>query len=43
MNYKVIYVGGHVVVWDRTGHFMFSADTQAEAGEELAQIEKTCA
>ena len=43
MNVKVIYVGGHVEVWDKDGHFMFYADNQAEALEELHQWEKDCA
>ena len=29
------YVGGHVQVYDRFGRFLFSADTEREAREEL--------
>ena len=33
--YKMRYVGGHVQVYDIYGKFLFSADTEREAREEL--------
>lgn len=33
--YCVKYVGGHIQVYDRNGRFLFSADTEREAREEL--------
>ena len=33
--YTVKYVGGHVQVYDVNGAFLFSADTEQEAREEL--------
>ncbi len=36
MDYKIVYVMGHVEVYDSHGEFLFSADTEAEALEDLA-------
>ena len=36
MEYTIEWVRGHVEVFDRTGAFLFSADTVREAMEELA-------
>jgi hypothetical protein len=33
--YCVKYVGGHIQVYDGNGRFLFSADTEREAREEL--------
>ena len=33
--YTVKYVGGHIQVYDGNGMFLFSADTESEAREEL--------
>ena len=33
--YSVRYVGGHIQVYDVNGMFLFSADTEREAREEL--------
>ena len=33
--YSMRYVEGHVQVYDKTGKFLFSADTLREAMEEL--------
>lgn len=33
--YSVKYVGGHIQVYDVDGRFLFSADTEREAREEL--------
>lgn len=33
--YSVKYVGGHIQVYDLDGVFLFSADTEREAREEL--------
>lgn len=35
MNFRIIYVNGHVEVFDDRGRFLFSADTAAEAREEI--------
>ena len=36
MEYRIVFVMGHVEVWDDKGHFLFSADTEEEAMEDLA-------
>ena len=33
--YSIRYVGGHVQVYNSEGIFLFSADTEREAREEL--------
>lgn len=33
--YSMRYVGGHVQVYDQYGNFLFSADSEQEAREEL--------
>ena len=33
--YSIRYVSGHVQVYDQKGQFLFSADTEREAREEL--------
>ena len=33
--YSIQYVHGHVQVYDMRGNFLFSADTEREAWEEL--------
>ena len=33
--YSMKYVGGHIQVYDWNGSFLFSADTEREAREEL--------
>lgn len=38
--YSMRYVGGHVQVYDQTGRFLFSADTEREAREELESYEE---
>ena len=35
--FQMRYVGGHVQVYDKSGKFLFSADTVREAMEELAE------
>lgn len=35
MDCQMIYVQGHVEVYDAAGHFLFSADTRQEAMQEL--------
>lgn len=35
--YSIRYVYGHVQVYDRQGHFLFSADNEREAREELEE------
>ena len=36
-------VGGHVQVYDLRGNFLFSADTEREAREELEAYEESAA
>ena len=36
MEYNIVDVRGHVEVYDNQGQFLFSADTKAEALEDLA-------
>ena len=38
MEYTIIWVNGHIEVYDANGEFWFSADTRAEVREELMQI-----
>lgn len=35
MNYSMIFVCGHIEVYDERGNFLFSADTRQEAWREL--------
>lgn len=35
MRYEIKFVRGHVEVYDREGNFVFSADTEREAKEDL--------
>ena len=35
--YSIRYVPGHVQVYDAKGKFLFSADTEREAREELEE------
>ena len=37
MGYKMIWVNGHVEVYDDFGRFCFSADSRREALEELEE------
>lgn len=39
MNYNIKFVAGHVEVYDMQGRFLFSADSQQEAMEELQGME----
>ena len=36
MDYNIVWVRGHVEVYDWAGRFCFSADNEREAREELA-------
>lgn len=38
MEYCVKYVNGHVEVFDGRGQFIFSADTEQEARQDLREI-----
>ena len=38
--YSIQYVYGHVQVYDYRGEFLFSADTEQEAREELKEYAK---
>jgi hypothetical protein len=41
--YSMRYVHGHVQVYDLNGNFLFSADNEREAREELAEFEESAA
>ena len=41
--YSMKYVSGHVQVYNNIGQFLFSADTEREAREELKEYEKSAA
>ena len=41
--YSMRYVRGHVQVYDRNGNFLFSADSEREAREELEDYEESAA
>lgn len=38
MEYRMISVNGHVEVLDRRGNFLFSADTEQEAWQDLREL-----
>ena len=40
---QIRYVHGHIQVYDGNGKFLFSADSEREAREELAYYEKFAA
>jgi hypothetical protein len=39
MNYELRNVGGHVEVYDMFGRFLFSADSETEAKNEMEEME----
>ena len=41
--YSIRYVQGHVQVYDERGRFLFSADTEREAREELEDYAESAA
>ena len=41
--YSIRYVYGHVQVYDHKGNFLFSADTEREAREELEAYAESAA
>lgn len=41
--YSMKYVRGHIQVYDRNGKFLFSADTEREAREELEDYAESAA
>ena len=41
--YSIRNVYGHVQVYDRQGRFLFSADSEREAREELEEYEESAA
>ena len=41
--YRIRNVNGHVQVYDIRGNFLFSADTEKEAREELESYAKSAA
>ena len=41
--YSVRYVCGHVQVYNQKGEFLFSADNEREAREELRSYEESAA
>lgn len=38
MRYQIKAIRGHVEVYDANGHFLFSADTEQEAREDLTTL-----
>lgn len=38
MDYNIVWVRGHVEVYDWAGRFCFSADNEREAMEELEEV-----
>ena len=41
--YSMVYVQGHVQVYDHSGKFLFSADSEREAREEIRDYAKFAA
>ena len=41
--YQIRNVRGHIQVYDNRGNFLFSADNEREAREELMEYEKSAA
>ncbi len=41
--YSIRYVRGHIQVYDRKGNFLFSADSEREAREELREYAESAA
>ena len=41
--YSIRYAHGHVMVYDQSGKFLFSADTEREVREELEEYEESAA
>ena len=41
--YQMKYVRGHIQVYDNRGNFLFSADNEREAREELMDYEESAA
>ena len=41
--YTIRYVSGHVQVYDYQGKFLFSADTEREAREEMKEYAESAA
>ena len=41
--YSIQYVQGHVQVYDMRGNFLFSADSEREAREELEEYAESAA
>jgi hypothetical protein len=41
--YQMKYVRGHIQVYDNRGNFLFSADNEREAREELMEYEESAA
>jgi hypothetical protein len=41
--YSIRYVYGHVQVYDKKGNFLFSADSEREAREELEDYAESAA
>ena len=39
--YNIRNVHGHIQVYDRNGNFLFSADSEREAREELMEFAKS--
>lgn len=41
--YSMRHIGGHIQVYDKNGRFLFSADSEREAREELERDAESAA
>lgn len=41
--YKMMHMRGHIQVYDLNGNFLFSADSEREAREEIEQYAESAA
>lgn len=41
--FSIRYIHGHIMVYDKNGKFLFSADNEREAQEELEEYEESAA
>ena len=41
--YSILYIRGHIQVYDMNGNFLFSADSEREAREELREYAQPAA
>lgn len=41
--YSILYIRGHIQVYDMNGNFLFSADSEREVREELKEYAQSAA